>query len=393
MNHAVPGFNGERPDPLTETCLPGNGYRAYNPRLMRFHCPDDESPFGPGGLNTYAWCDGDPINRADPSGHHSVGGWLGIGVGVALGLLLTPVSGGSSLAVALSMLSVTSAAASAGLAMAQQCVEASDPHTASRLGWLALGAGIVSGLGSAALSRIAPGATSLASLLKGTSNRPIGGLMMSAGEQRADTPADGQFRYARVIGIYRHAQPPGHHLAFSFHDSVPGGTRFNIYGMPALTSRHQFAVGSGVFGAEGYIEDMIGINRLGRLVNEEMVKSPDIVAVRLVVPFAGAQPGPQTTRFTSQLRSFLKRIYHLHLAVSGPVSSFELTGAAVNELNNLQNALWLSHGQLLDAGGLRFTPNRARQSIEQLSARYGDVAGAFNVEGGQWVVSGRFGAE
>ncbi|MCU6375056.1 hypothetical protein [Morganella morganii] len=29
---------------------PGNGYRAYNPVLMRFNCPDSLSPFGGGGL-------------------------------------------------------------------------------------------------------------------------------------------------------------------------------------------------------------------------------------------------------------------------------------------------------------------------------------------------------
>jgi RHS repeat-associated protein len=49
--------------------LLGNGYRAYNPRLMRFHSPDSWSPFGGGGLNAYMYCVGDPINRVDPTGH------------------------------------------------------------------------------------------------------------------------------------------------------------------------------------------------------------------------------------------------------------------------------------------------------------------------------------
>ena len=36
---------------------------------MRFHSPDSWSPFGGGGLNAYMYCVGDPVNRADPTGH------------------------------------------------------------------------------------------------------------------------------------------------------------------------------------------------------------------------------------------------------------------------------------------------------------------------------------
>ncbi|WP_256217153.1 RHS repeat-associated core domain-containing protein [Pseudomonas sp. Q12-87] len=63
------GFNGERPDPVTRHYLLGNGYRAFNPVLMRFNSPDSLSPFGEGGLNAYAYCAGDPRNWIDPSGH------------------------------------------------------------------------------------------------------------------------------------------------------------------------------------------------------------------------------------------------------------------------------------------------------------------------------------
>ncbi|WP_256679746.1 RHS repeat-associated core domain-containing protein [Pseudomonas sp. PB120] len=63
------GFNGERPDPVTGHYLLGNGYRAFNPVLMRFNSPDSWSPFGRGGLNSYVYCLGDPINNTDPTGH------------------------------------------------------------------------------------------------------------------------------------------------------------------------------------------------------------------------------------------------------------------------------------------------------------------------------------
>ena len=63
------GFNGEWPDPVTGHYLLGNGYRAFNPVLMRFNSPDSWSPFGKGGVNTYAYCQGDPLNLTDPTGH------------------------------------------------------------------------------------------------------------------------------------------------------------------------------------------------------------------------------------------------------------------------------------------------------------------------------------
>ncbi|MGY2189036.1 hypothetical protein D3C87_1307570 [compost metagenome] len=64
------GFNGQLREINIRWYLLGNGYRAYNPRLMRFHSPDSWSPFGGGGLNAYMYCVGDPINRFDPTGHY-----------------------------------------------------------------------------------------------------------------------------------------------------------------------------------------------------------------------------------------------------------------------------------------------------------------------------------
>lgn len=66
---SLPAFNGECPDPLTGCYHLGNGYRQFNPLLMRFCGPDNISPFGKGGLNAYAYCEGEPIQRSDPDGH------------------------------------------------------------------------------------------------------------------------------------------------------------------------------------------------------------------------------------------------------------------------------------------------------------------------------------
>lgn len=69
------GINGERPDPVTGHYLLGNGYRAFNPVLMRFNSPDTWSPFGEGGLNAFGYCKGDPVNQNDPTGHSPLS-WL-----------------------------------------------------------------------------------------------------------------------------------------------------------------------------------------------------------------------------------------------------------------------------------------------------------------------------
>lgn len=61
-------FCGQHRDAFTGYYLLGDGHRCYNPSLMRFASPDTLSPFGRGGINAYAYCEGDPINRSDPSG-------------------------------------------------------------------------------------------------------------------------------------------------------------------------------------------------------------------------------------------------------------------------------------------------------------------------------------
>ncbi|QNT41290.1 RHS repeat-associated core domain-containing protein [Pseudomonas asiatica] len=61
-------YNGELLEKLTNCYLLGN-YRLYSAPLMRFLSADAYSPFAAGGINPYAYCENDPVNHADPSGH------------------------------------------------------------------------------------------------------------------------------------------------------------------------------------------------------------------------------------------------------------------------------------------------------------------------------------
>ena len=94
---SVLGFNGERIDPVLGGYHLGNGYRLYSPALRRFISPDSMSPFGQGGINPYAYCEGDPISNTDPTGYMKTREVLKI-VGGSLGLLLAAGSAGLSIA-------------------------------------------------------------------------------------------------------------------------------------------------------------------------------------------------------------------------------------------------------------------------------------------------------
>lgn len=69
---ALIGFNGKWQDPASLAYLLGNGHRSFHTSIGRFGIADTLSPFGKGGVNSYAYCAGDPINRED-----STGRWFG----------------------------------------------------------------------------------------------------------------------------------------------------------------------------------------------------------------------------------------------------------------------------------------------------------------------------
>ncbi|MFP3516097.1 RHS repeat-associated core domain-containing protein [Pseudomonas sp. SIMBA_077] len=161
------GFNGEAPDPLTGHYLLGNGHRGYNPVLMRFNSPDALSPFGKGGINTYAYCSGDPVNRSDPSGRvwginwktftSGIIGWLSVGVSAmpAVGFRESFVaikSGTPTLTHVVKVSSTTAAFISAGASTVRGALINPDDALGESLYWLSTATSAASLTGNALLA-------------------------------------------------------------------------------------------------------------------------------------------------------------------------------------------------------------------------------------------------
>lgn len=216
VNSAI-RFNGEKLDPVLQCYHLGNGYRCYHPKLMRFLAPDSLSPFDEGGINSYMYCVGNPVNLVDPTGHLSGAGITAVVLGSAA-LLLSLFTFGASIAVAASFvgaaiaagslaaagisamsvtttaLSVTSSVlsiTSASLGIASSVIiergYEGDTKLAADLGWGALGTGIASLLtgvgaaaGTAALNRVT---TSVAQVIPNVSplRYQLGGMTAGAG--------------------------------------------------------------------------------------------------------------------------------------------------------------------------------------------------------------------
>lgn len=80
-------YCGQVRDRVTRNYHLGNGYRVYSPQLMRFYSPDRLSPFGAGGINTYAYCNANPVNCIDPGGRTAISTVLATSLAYAGGRL------------------------------------------------------------------------------------------------------------------------------------------------------------------------------------------------------------------------------------------------------------------------------------------------------------------
>ena len=171
---SLPGFNGEHLDPLTGLYMLGNGYRAYSPELMRFQVPDSLSPFGVGGLNPYAYCLGDPVNRVDPTGHWSWQSILGIALSV-VGIIASVATFGAATPLAVLGLGLGIASGLAGVASSVVGELAPQSQAGEILGWVSLGLGIASaGVGLLATrSVITQGGRLLGKDFKGVADKPL----------------------------------------------------------------------------------------------------------------------------------------------------------------------------------------------------------------------------
>lgn len=143
MSYFLIGFNGERRDAVNSLTHLGNGYRAFNPGLRHFTCPDSLSPFYEGGINPYAYCTGDPVNRSDPSGHMSIGQWVGMAMSLVAGIAISILTDGAAIPVAASLMITVASEATLG-AGTELVAEAVNGQ---RIHWGQVG--IAAGLGAA----------------------------------------------------------------------------------------------------------------------------------------------------------------------------------------------------------------------------------------------------
>ena len=242
------GFAGERREALTGWYIP-SGYRPYDPIVMGFLSPDSDCPFGQGGLNSYAYCAGDPVNRIDPSGHGWLT-WLVAGVGIGLGVLglvasfglAAPVfgalaAGGIGALTASGAMAIGGAALSAislGTGIASTVLEATDKDSkaASILGWVSFGTGLAGAGLEMGAARMASAAAKTQRLAGRASNKASKGVVSS----KPATTGPSNYKEQQLQTLIYESKPGSADVRLHPNYLNSGYPGFETHGMPGDVS-------------------------------------------------------------------------------------------------------------------------------------------------------------
>lgn len=364
MNDQLLCFNGERADPVSMVLHLGNGYRAYHPLLKRFTSPDSQCPFGEGGINTYAFCAGEPVNQSDPSGHMSVGQWIGISIGLVGGIVLSVMTEGASLPAVVSLLTTIAgeAAIGAGAEIATETI------SGQRLSWgqvgIAMGISAASALAGYGMGRFAK--------LQKLPCRSFGALMMAEGEGADEI--GGQFRHPQLIGIFREETRRTSSMALSFIDRFQGADRLNIVGPVGSDA----GMVSGTWNGERFVTTHINSAEVAELIESQLTINPGIRNVRLAVPFAGQRIGNEESLHANV--TYFLRLRGRNLNVSAPQRGYTLRGPVPQTITRLLSRLE-SAGIMENPGANGASPQEFHHLLNRLTEHYSDTADAFHIEG------------
>lgn len=353
MATCIIGINNERTDPLLEGYLPGNGYRAYNPAVMRFNCPDSWSPFGAVGVNPYTYCLGDPVNQTDPSGHASWQSWAGMVASIA-GILLIPFTfGQSSIAAAL-------AVASSGMGIASVLVENKYKTLSMVLGWASLVAGLPE-LAIGAVEAFHSAASGLSSLEKFVSK--IQRVNGSVG-----IPLSGEFRNARFLGI----DPMENMFKWNmtYEDTVPTGTRLNII-MGSVRQNNKIRAANTVWWDGHWVRQIYSPRELKNAANMQ----GDYSVYRLIIP-GSADPMKNSRNLSGSILRMFQKI---------PVIGYTTPPMAYGPVANALNHQYALLNQL-NLRGIVAQPEATQGVLTELSARYAATSNALTFAGGDVIV-------
>lgn len=358
------GFNGERTDPLLGDYLTGKGYRLWVPSLHRFTSPDSWSPFGAGGIHPYACCEGDPVNRADPSGHMSLGQGIGLALGLVAGVALSIVTEGAAMPVVLSLLTTVAGDAVIGT-VSELTAEVVDrqPINGVQVG-IAAGMSAALTLAGFGLGRVVQRINSLCK--SGTRDTLLALSKLRYVNGRTGFPMSGEFRNARFIGLYRRQEQVEWNIRFD--DQLPSGTRRNFI-LGGIWERHALRVQNEIFTEDGWQVSYLTPFVFSRLFNQE----DNITSYRLIFPQSAKASYYGGFNFAREFRASLMH----RMPVMGYRDTPVLQGVLPDMLGRLQQLV-----TDMDRHGFIIYGDAAQSALDELAAQYAHRSGSLTVDGG-----------